>query len=28
LSPSVSELAGLRERLVGAFPAIGVAGGA
>jgi lipoate-protein ligase A len=28
LSPSVSELAGVRERLVGAFPAIGVAGGA
>jgi lipoate-protein ligase A len=27
LSPSVSELAWLRERLVGAFPAIGVAGG-
>jgi lipoate-protein ligase A len=28
LSPSVSELAGVRERLVGAFPTIGAAGGA
>ncbi|HUE06521.1 MAG TPA: hypothetical protein VMP41_03770 [Acidimicrobiales bacterium] len=28
LSPSVSDLAGVRERLVDAFPAIGVAGGA
>ena len=28
LSPSVRELAGVRQRLVGAFPGIGVAGGA
>lgn len=28
VSPSVNELAGVREHLVGAFPAIGVAGGA